>query len=640
MHLSSGRDIINNRFVEHISLGDATLSSFVLGVLGIFFSWIVLAVLFSGFGLLILRALGPASLHSERILASFWLGFAGVIAVLQLWHFFFPITARAFLLIAVLGVIGIFLNRSALQAWLNQLHATWRNVPAVTTLLVVGLWMADWAAGRCLTFDSGLYHIPAVHWAKTYPLVPGLGNLQDQLAFNSSTLLYAAMTGIGTWSGKSNHLANGLLVFVFMVQVVLSGFRGMSPRKHPSEPWMFDVLLAVSLVTVVVAGDISSLSTDVAPAIVLLVAGSLLYRWLTTLDAGPFDDAYNTLVLMPLLCLAVCLKETAVVFSSITFVIMVGLMWKRPKPAIVLRALWCAGTLTVVLGVSWMLRSIVLSGYPFYPNPIASASVEWRLPLELARAQTAWVTAYARQSVEPGLAWLRPWWSASTHGPDLFLFLIWLLIPSALALAAGAGYLVAARRFPPNRATRRGWLLGLPIAAGIAFWFFKIPSPRFGFYIFWMAAALTVEQLVRVFPAATQLRFRPGLAAAAIVLASLTVFLQRPTGWIDPAYGFLKGIVHSAIIAPTRRGGIYSLPTAQLTVYQTDSGLKLLVPVNDRRCWDAPLPCTPHPAPDLIQKTRFGRPEFVTQGPWEQVNWPFPQSDFLPWFRAHESQKR
>jgi hypothetical protein len=98
-------------------------------------------------------------------------------------------------------------------------------------------------------------------------------------------------------------------------------------------------------------------------------------------------------------------------------------------------------------------------------------------------------------------------------------------------------------------------------------------------------------------------------------------------------------VVHSAIIAPTRRGGIYSLPTAQLTVYQTDSGLKLLVPVNDRRCWDAPLPCTPHPAPDLIQKTRFGRPEFVTQGPWEQVNWPFPQSDFLRWFRAHESQK-
>lgn len=62
---------------------------------------------------------------------------------------------------------------------------------------------------------------------------------------------------------------------------------------------------------------------------------------------------------------------------------------------------------------------------------------------------------------------------------------------------------------------------------------------------------------------------------------------------------------------------MYPYPKVELKLFRTDSGLTLYVPTKDNRCFDAPLPCTPHPASDLVLKQGYdGRPKFVTNGPW------------------------
>jgi hypothetical protein len=616
----------------------AGVLSLIQSASAIFLTWVVLAVTFAGLGLLILRALGPPSLNTDRILGSFWLGFAGVIAVLQLWHFAFAVTWRSFALTLSLGLVGVFLNRSALRIWVSELHWGKRKILAVASLIFVGIWMADWATGPCTNFDSGMYHIGAVRWAVTYPIIPGLANLHDRLGFNNSGLLYAAMTGIGPWFGKSNHLANGLLVFVLMIQVVVSGFRLIWSNLAGMGPCLFDLLLVVPVVTVVVAGNISSLSTDVAPAAVLFVAGSGLHKWLTARGRSVEDDAYGLLLLAPLFCLAVCLKATAIIFSSVTLVVTAWLVWRGPSSAIKRQALWCAGTLSVLLCVPWMLRGVVLTGYPLFPSRIGGLPVEWRVPTELAEAQAAWVTVFARQSLAPGLAWLRPWLWTMMHGEKLFSFLFWVLLPSALALAASAVYLAAVRRGESNwKDTARGWGLALPILAGIAFWFLRLPDPRFGLHLFWMAAAMAVAQSVVALPPQSRIRWKLALLVSCAFLASLPIILQVPSGWIGHRYGFAKGLVHWGVLGPPRQGGLYAIPAAELYQFTTDFGLTVYVPVNDNRCWDAPLPCTPHPAPNLLLKTRFGRPEFITRGGWQQINWPNPKSDFLRWFRGQHA---
>jgi len=613
-----------------------SFASFAFAITGIFLSWIILAVAFTGLGLLITRTLAPPSLTTDRMLSSFWLGFGGVIGILQLWHYAFAVTWRSFVFITMLGLAGIFLNRTAVRSWVNALQWRQGEVIAFTSLIVIGMWSADWASGRCTNFDTGSYHIPAVRWATTYPIIPGLANLHDRLGFNSSGLLYAAMIGIGPWAGKSNHLANGLLLFVLMIQVVLAAYRLMWSPCANIGPLVFDLLMIVPAVTLVVTGDISSLSTDVAPALVLLVVGSKLYGCLTGTGRSCDDQTYDLLLVVPLCCLAVCLKTTAAVFSSMSVVLACSLIWRGPPSAAKTRVVWCASAL-FGLGVPWLIRGIVLSGCPLYPSSVGCVEVQWRVPAELAEAEMAWVTTFARNSLAPSGQWFHPWLWAMLHGKNLFLFLLWVIVPIALALATSAMYFLALCKGSCYwRNTARGWILSVPVCAGILFWFFNLPSPRFGFYLFWMWAALAIAQSATVFALGSRIRFKPVLLASCALLASFPIILQRPSGWIDDNYGPIKGLVHSVIVLPSQRGGVYPIPTVKLNEFITDSGQKLYVPVDDNRCWDAPLPCTPHPAPNLLITTRFGRPEFVTRGKWQQINWPNPKSDFLQRFRAKD----
>ncbi|MGH7657841.1 MAG: hypothetical protein ACREL6_06365, partial [Gemmatimonadales bacterium] len=65
------------------------------------------------------------------------------------------------------------------------------------------------------------------------------------------------------------------------------------------------------------------------------------------------------------------------------------------------------------------------------------------------------------------------------------------------------------------------------------------------------------------------------------------------------------------------------------------SGLILNTPARGMLCWDAPLPCTPHPAPNL----RLRRPGdlgggFVTDGNWQALDWPNPWSRYREFTRC------
>jgi hypothetical protein len=629
---------------ETTVLGEPQLAStvhsvvtFSFGCVAIFLTWLALATTFCGLGLLLLRTLEPLALTTDRVLASFWVGFAAVVSILQLWHFVFPITWRTLLLILMVGGVGLFSNRTGLWIWISELHWDKERKTALLLLIIMGLWMADWATGPCTSFDSGMYHIPAVHWAATYPIIPGIGNLHDRLALNNSGLLYAAMIGTGPWFSESNHLANGLLVFMLIIQVVLGGYRLFSSPYADRSTSAFDLLIIIPAVTLIVTGDISSLSTDVAPAVVLFVTVSKLYHWLILPGRSAGDHAYDFLVLVPLFCLAVCLKATDVVFSSLAFLVTAWLMWREGRSATRRRALWCAGALFLILGISWLMRGVILSGYLLYPSRIGGVPVEWRVPAELAEAEMEWVTVYARHSVQPGLGWVRTWLMVMLQGKNLFRFLFEVLLPTILALASAVYFVRLTWQGSNWRPTARGWLLAIPILAGVVFWFVKLPDPRFGFYLFWMGSSLCVAQLAAALPAQSRVRCNRILALSCVLLASFPIIFQEPSGWIDRRYGFVRGLIHSAVVIPGGQGWLYPIPTAELHEFTTDSGLKLSVPVNDNRCWDAPIPCTPHPAPNLVLKTRFGRPEFLTKGSWEQLNWPNPQSDFLQWFRLNQS---
>ena len=71
--------------------------------------WFVLLIFFTGFGLFVLRCF-KIKRDQGSCVDLFWIGWAFVIFILQIWHLAFRIDYKAFLLVAAIGLAGIVWN--------------------------------------------------------------------------------------------------------------------------------------------------------------------------------------------------------------------------------------------------------------------------------------------------------------------------------------------------------------------------------------------------------------------------------------------------------------------------------------------------------------------------------------------------
>ncbi|MHC4397396.1 MAG: hypothetical protein ACYS1A_17285, partial [Planctomycetota bacterium] len=186
--------------------------------------------MFAGVGLVVQRLMGLRRFDADHCLMAFWMGLACTILFLQLWHLKMPVGPLALAMVSAVGLVGLIWNRRDIICWLRT------NLPGkrwpLVAMLVLTIWLANRSAGPCTTDDSGLYHLSGVRWNTAYPIVVGLGNLHGPLAFNNVSFLYGALLETGPWYGRSNHLANGLLLAVLGAQCVLGGYRLSQPWRR------------------------------------------------------------------------------------------------------------------------------------------------------------------------------------------------------------------------------------------------------------------------------------------------------------------------------------------------------------------------------------------------------------------------
>jgi hypothetical protein len=244
-------------------------------------TWAVLGLLFTGAGLSIRRAFGLRLHSADDWLAAFWLGWSGVIALLQIWHLALPVDGRAAALAAVLGAAGLIWNRRAILDDLRLRIGQRRTWAALAGLLLAAILLSNRAIGAPAIHDTGLYHVPTVRWIETYPVVPGLGNLHDRLAFNSAYLLYAALLDQGFWDRRAQHLAGGLLLLALFAQGIVSLGRLLRHDLAHRAADSFGALIGVAMLQQALLPDVASLSPDL-PIFALTVA--LTGRFLAFLE--------------------------------------------------------------------------------------------------------------------------------------------------------------------------------------------------------------------------------------------------------------------------------------------------------------------------------------------------------------------
>lgn len=607
-------------------------------------TWAVLAVTLTGIGLLYRRRTTRSSLDALELLWAFWTGFALVLFFLQLWHLVRPVSAGALAVVLALGGAGIARERRSIRSWMQG--KPWAGAGLFLLLAsVLVAWTANRSIGPVTNYDSGMYHIPVLAWSKAHAIVPGLANLHGRLAFNSSSLLFAAMLDHGPWSGRATHIANSLLVVMFGLQAALAWGRLVGGAVRSQAADVFDAVLLLPVLAVLVGGEVSSIETDTPVALMALAVASRLHRSLIAADDALDLRRSHFAGAALLLGATVCVKLSAVVLGGALFLTAVWVY--REALAQAWRATLVSVLAPVTMGLVWMARGVILSGYPVYPATALGVSVPWRVSHEQAIAEAAWIRMSAHElnhnRIVAGFDWLVPW--AKEIVTDVrFVFLVPVPFLATLAIGALAWWRWRHRSVHPTQSPLAPtWVLAIPALVGAAFWFVVAPHPRFGMGPAWLAAALASAAWFALGTASAdvrqrQLRRMAGLLAVACLVGLASIgFFMKGTGTGRRA-GDVR-MVGSLFFLPGPDHGLYPAPTSTFVSYTTASGLGLIVPKDNNMCWQAPLLCTPHPAPNLRLRNPadVGAGFVADDGIWQPVRWPNPWTPFRPWLACRSS---
>ena len=548
-------------------------------------TWLLLLVVFTCVGNLVTRRLAVQVPWMERVLASFWAGWCLVIAFLQIWHFFFKINLITWVPIALTAACGaiLFIRDSLPMLRQNYQPRSWRPaglLVGLVTVSVVCLWFANHALVPSTLFDSLAYHMQTVMWNSLYPVVRGLGNLQERFAFNNSSFLYSALTDVGPWNQRSYHVSNTLLIVVLALQGLVGVYRLItSPERRAVN--LFRALS--TLPAILVAFDVFFVTFS--PDIPILVLGFVLLAHLLALLLVTSDWPETRFHLLMILLVGFAGLTVKISFAGLAapaiLLALVITMVERSAGGRALGSLWAAARAPLgwaaLIGalfiVPWVARGVVLSGYPFFPLALFGLPVEWRMTEFQVIDTNLWIQSWARL---PG-----PHWMDVLSSNDWFAR--WLeKLPdqvNRMMVIFSVGTLLAAFLTLARRHTRRWrpFLFLITPLVGLIFWFASAPDVRFAGASLW---ALAFGACALVFHAVDQPDVdRFGLRGLAI-LGLVGVYLAPGMSpWIMPYTTVQPDPVE------------FDLLNSRFQSKATLSGLELRVPDQNKQCWKVKLPC-------------------------------------------------
>ncbi|WP_262907955.1 LIC_10190 family membrane protein [Hymenobacter sp. 15J16-1T3B] len=501
-----------------------------------------------------------------------WLSLTGLAlltAALQVWSLAAPVDGRAQLVFGLgLGAV-LLLNR---RAWVRAVRGPWprrwgaaERVGALLLALLLG-WLLTFAAQVPINYDVGLYQLQTLQWTERFAAVPGLGNLHGRLAFNSSLYLPLALFRVGTPAGPAYALSSYLyaLLAVAAVRALVAGLRAPQPDARP----VWAPLLLLLLLVYSFQVWLSSVTSDCTTAALMV----LLFLYYAQHPPQRATEAQRLLLTL-LAAWAVTLKLSA----APVLLLPLYAVWAAPGRQRVGRRWGGPLALGLLLGLPWLARNVVLSGYLVYPLPALDwFAVDWKLPRAYARMEHNMIVNLARNSAQSPYAaphqtlweWWPNWWAPMAG------------FPGAVVVAALASPLVAAWRWRrPRSAAEQGWAGGWLVAwAGSVFWFVAAPDYRFGVGFLLVAALWPWLGPRWPGPAQTgRLRYLPGL----LLLLWLLQQLRDPLYQLrhDPARFALRAVWPELPAVPAT----VAVPVAP--------GLFVRVPREGFQCWGAPLPC-------------------------------------------------
>jgi hypothetical protein len=406
--------------------------------------------------------------------------FAGL-TVIGIISFYFSLLMPlnfVFKLALQIPALLVLLNSEKRNEIITQLKSPFLNFhKSDFLLLLVSLLMILLLSSALVIHPDTLnYHVISVEVLDKYGTIPGIGNVQMNMGFQSlwfaeSALFDFSFFHSAMWFPLSGSVVAWFVIFLISKcttgKIVLPGL-----KSFPDAFWWLLFVLFCILSWTQIRLTASSLSPDFIAAIAVLLSFYFFYS--EKMNKGLFDK--SDLLASFFSITAVTIKlSTAPILLVPCFAI--GRAISRKK--------WLfAGYLmvTIVLFCTPVLiRNFISTGYPFYPSTIAAfIPFEWKINATKLISLQHYITSYARFPVYMSQVpqeynnsigiWLPPWWRHLYLVDKLLILLVLFgLFVDALCFKSWIHFY-----------SRKGMLTILIAVTGVIFWFLGAPDPRFG----------------------------------------------------------------------------------------------------------------------------------------------------------------
>lgn len=293
------------------------------------------------------------------------------------------IQAMFFLLVLLPTFRGI--TTSFRQSKLSSLFSRIvKRKKAVILYVLVTAVFALIGADAVKDYDAYLYHLQTIHWLQVDPLVVGIANLHQRLAFNSVWFNLQAQLSISTFFGYPLATLN-----VWIVSQTLFYLVHQSEAKKLLSAKLAEYLLPTLLLILSAADPLYRLLRGYSPDAPIIVLIILFFHQLILNKKTP--EWFITLFLLSVL--AIWIKVSAL--PLIIFVFITGVMnhtMLLKKKGIMLTCM----SIFLIWLIVFTGTNIMKSGYALYPVSSTRVQVYWAESVESVKHLSNIITSWGK----------------------------------------------------------------------------------------------------------------------------------------------------------------------------------------------------------------------------------------------------
>ncbi len=371
------------------------------------------------------------------------------------------------ILVIVCIVIAVLCRKSMMQ----YVKSAWKDTSTARKIIVLALVLlwAYFTSYGYLYYDSDLYHGQSIRWIEEYGIVPGLGNLHERFAYNSSLFALSALYSLKFVLGYSMHAMTGFFALVLSLSV-LDITASWKNRKFVLSD--FAKAAAIYYLTMI-TDEVVSPASDLA---IMCVIFFIIIKWLDCLE-----QKEQCVTPYALLCVAGVYALTLKLTAGLILVLLIKPAYQLIKEKRVKEIIFYL-SMGLIVAIPWFARTVIISGWLLYPFAALDIfNFDWKIPVEVVEVDSTNISVWGKALYDVNLidtpfhVWVKNWFITTLSTTEKLLILG--DVCSTLLFLVGFVWMVVKKKWQHLD-------IALVIATMICsyvFWQFSAPLVRYGY---------------------------------------------------------------------------------------------------------------------------------------------------------------